>query len=229
MSAMITTRDVMERSAARLSSFGLILRGGLNFSANDDAPAGPSGDPARAVLLVGHGGAGYWPVFARWHAANPARAHPLDDWSREVIDAVAGDVGARAVYPGDRPYLPFQSWAMRAEGLRASPLGVLMHPEFGLWHAYRGALLFDAEIPIQEARSSNHPCDLCIGKPCLKACPADAISPASYDVPRCRDHVREAGSRCRTGCLSRNACPVGAAYRYPGDVQAFHMASFLAG
>ena len=29
---------------------------------------------------------------------------------------------------------------MRAEGLKPSPLGVLVHPDFGLWHGYRGAI-----------------------------------------------------------------------------------------
>ena len=42
----------------------------------------------------------------------------------------------------------------------------------------------------------------------------------------CADRTDRA---CRaTGCLDRNACPYGAAYRYPADEQAFHMASFIA-
>ena len=84
-------------------------------------------------------------------------ANPLDTWSREVIGEVAEEFGARAVSPSDRPYLPFQQWAMRAEGLRPSPLGILMHPEYGLWHAYRGALLFDVEIPIQAPQRGDLP------------------------------------------------------------------------
>ena len=35
------------------------------------------------------------------------------------------------------------------------------------------------------------------------------------------------GAPCRDGgCLDRNACPYGTEYRYPADVQAFHMAAF---
>src|SRR4029079_19689265 len=90
----------------------------------------------------------------------------LDSWAREVIAAVATKFGARAVSPADRPYLPFQQWAMRAEGLKASPLGILMDPQFGLWHAYRGALLFDREIDVETPRGMVHLCDLCSGKPC---------------------------------------------------------------
>ena len=69
---------------------------------------------------------------------------------------------------------------MRAEGLKPSPLGILMHPEYGLWHAYRGALLFDVEISIQVPHEPIHLCDLCIGKPCLKSCPVDAYSDAGF-------------------------------------------------
>jgi epoxyqueuosine reductase QueG len=146
-----------------------------------------------------------------------------------VIGDVAAEFGARAISPSDRPYLPFQQWAMRAEGLKPSPLGILMHPEYGLWHAYRGALLFDVEIPIQAPREVIHLCDLCVGKPCLKACPVGAYSEAGFAYQACLDHVRgPSGEPCRTtGCLDRNACPYGAAYRYPAEAQAFHMAAFM--
>ncbi len=215
--------------ADALAAHGLLLRGGFNFSVGEDAPPGPEGRPARAVLLVGQAGAEPWPHFLRWRQARPEiRENPLDSWSREVIGDVAGRFGARAVSPNDRPFLPFQQWAMRAEGLKPSPLGILMHPEYGLWHAYRGALLFDHEIPIRQAEKVIQLCDLCIGKPCLKACPANAYSPAGFDYAACLAHVRgEQGERCMTGgCLDRNACPHGLAYRYPAEVQAFHMAAF---
>src|SRR4029077_1421400 len=100
---------------------------------------------------------------------------------------------------------------MRADGLKASPLALLMHPEFGLWHAYRGALLFDEELPIQPPEKTIHLCDLCDGKPCLNACPAEAFSNAGFAYAGCLAHVRGPdGARCRTaGCIARNACPYG--------------------
>jgi epoxyqueuosine reductase QueG len=104
-----------------------------------------------------------------------------------------------------------------------------MHPEYGLWHAYRGALLFDVELPIQAPQAMIHLCELCPGKPCLKSCPVGAHSEVGFAYQACLDHVRSpSGEPCRTtGCLDRNACPYGTAYRYPAGEQAFHMAAFM--
>ncbi|MCA0058143.1 MULTISPECIES: 4Fe-4S dicluster domain-containing protein [unclassified Mesorhizobium] len=226
---MILSRGRMEEIAAALGANGLILRGGFTFEDGEAAPCGRSGAPARSALLVGQAGAAPWPHFLRWRdSQSQAIANPLDTWSRQVIGAVAGEFGARAVSPSDKPYLPFQQWAMRAEGLKPSPLGILMHPRYGLWHAYRGALLFEHEIALPEASEAIHLCDACVGKPCLKSCPVGAYSAEGFAYQSCLAHVRGAnGQPCRDGgCLDRNACPYGVAYRYPPDVQAFHMAAF---
>ena len=227
---------ILAEIAAALAVHGLILRGGFAFRPDEGAPSGAHGEPARAVLLVGNAGAAYWQRFQEWRAWHPADiADPLDNWSRDVIGEVAEAFGVRAVSPSDRPYLPFQQWAMRAEGLKPSPLGILIHPEYGLWHAYRGALLFGNGAVVEALESARqaadmpiHLCDLCHGKPCLNACPAGAYSAGGFAYQDCLSHVRgPAGGACReSGCLDRNACPYGAAYRYPASVQAFHMEAY---
>jgi hypothetical protein len=211
---------------------GLILRGGFDFRADETRPAGPCGEPAASVVLIGNAGAGYWPVFMRWRKAQPAGlADPLDAWSRTVVEDVAETCRARVIMPSDRPYAPFQRWAMRAEGLRPSPLGILMHPDYGLWHAYRAALLFDVPLSAKkgagEPDASIHRCDLCVGKFCLNTCPADAFADGGFDHAGCLSHVRsDAKPGCRDGCRARNACPHGHAYRYEAEVQRFHMDHF---
>lgn len=213
-----------------LARHGLIQRGGFDFPDDEEAPLGPSDKPAKAMLLVGHAGDAYWSHFNAWlEGQTPRPDNPLDTWSRGVIDEVAAQCEARAVYPSDRPFFPFQQWAMRAEGLRPSPLGILMHPEYGLWHAYRGALLLDRPVDFTAPRVMNHLCDACEGKPCLKTCPVEAYSLAGFAYENCLAHARGTrGEACREGgCLARNSCPQGEDFRYRPEAQAFHMRAFL--
>lgn len=225
---------MIDRIAEALAAHGLILRGGFAFDQGEEAPEASAGRPARSVLLVGHGGASIWPHFSAWRAARREDLRdPLDDWARGIIRDISRWAGARAVHPSDRPFLPFQQWAIRAEGLKPSPLGILMHPRFGLWHAYRGALLFDdaaigREVSRQRSGDRTNACDACAERPCLSACPVGAHAPAGFDHAACLSHVRSAaGSECRTaGCRDRNACPVATDYRYPVEMQAFLMTAF---
>ncbi|WP_110748813.1 4Fe-4S dicluster domain-containing protein [Phyllobacterium leguminum] len=215
---------------AALAPYGLIPRGGFVFSGGEDAPRGVARNRARSIVLVGHAGSSIWPHFARWwENEGRDRADPLDNWSKQVLGEAAEALGARAAFPSDKPWLPFQQWATRAEGLKPSPLGLLIHPVFGLWHAYRGALLFDEEIEFPAHRAFPHPCDQCAAKPCLSACPVEAFDGAGFAVDRCRDYLRaDVGKACRTGgCLARLACPVGREYAYEAAQQRFHMAAFM--
>lgn len=212
-----------------LKRHGLIPRGGFAFGDDEERPAGPSGRPAVSILLVGHGGGAIWPHFEAWRERQPAlAANPLNSWSRAVIGAVAADFGAATAFPFEKPYWPFQQWAKRAEGLAPSPLGMLMHPQFGLWHAYRGALLFDRQIELAPGEKPAHPCDACAARPCLAACPVGAFSVSGHDVAACRSHLDSgAAPDCvRLGCRARDACPVGTDHRYGAAQIRFHMAAF---
>ncbi len=117
---------------------------------------------------------------------------------------------------------------MRAEGLKASPLGILIHPQFGLWHGYRAALAFDRPLPQTGSPPAAHPCDACLDKPCLSSCPVGAVTPVSFDVVACRTHLAtpEGERGCMAGgCLARGQCPVGSSYRYEPAQLRFHMAA----
>lgn len=216
---------------AALREYGLLARGGFNFLPEEERPLGPSGIAAGSVILVGHVGATYWPYFKKWlRCQKKILEHPLDSWTSEVVGAIALSFGARAVYPNDRPWQPFQQWAVRAEGLKASPLGLLIHPEFGLWHAWRAALLFEHRMEFPPKPPLLHPCDVCEQKPCLSACPVDAFKADNFNHRACADHVsRPEGRACREGgCLARNACPVGLDHVQPPAVQIFHLQAFVA-
>jgi ferredoxin len=221
---------IFEQLRATLGVHGVFVRGSLSFSENE-GPLLSDGTTARSVILLGNIGGSIWPAFSTWldMPTNRTRNDPLDDWSKAIIRPAASELGATAYFPSDPPWQPFQRWAMQAEGLKASPLGILIHPDYGLWHGYRGALGFaDALEGIGEPLISPYPCDRCVEKPCLAACPAEAVTADGFDVPSCRSHLRtpEGQTGCMIGgCLARHACPVGAGYRYPAEQLAFHMAA----
>ncbi len=147
-----------EAVSAALALHGLILRGGFRVGDGEAFSTGNHSAPARSALLVGNAGGAMWPHFRRWMSRqSPVPKNPLDTWTRVVVEPIAAKFGARAVFPFDRPWPPFQQWAMRAEGLRPSPLGILMHPQYGLWHACRAALVFETEISIQRPDESDSP------------------------------------------------------------------------
>lgn len=208
--------------AAAFVGSGLVVRGGT------EVPGGelPEGVSAHYVVLIGTAGGEGFDVFERARREEP---DPMDRWAKRVIDPVASVLGARAAYPSDKPYLPFQRWAQRAEDVHPSPLGMLIHPVHGLWHAYRGALLFAGVVEGLPQRSGRpSPCESCAEKPCLTACPVDAFTGTSYDVAACAGHLR-AGTepRCVSrGCRARDACPVGTASRYGNAQIRFHMRAF---
>ena len=220
----------LENIRAALQPHGLFLRGAVNFALGETAPSLSDGRPAASVLLIGNIGSAHWPAFSGWRAQRSDRggSDPLDTWSKGVIRPIAAGADATPWFPSDPPWQPFQQWAMRAEGLKASPLGILIHPVYGLWHGYRGALGF-AE-PLEEAppQAAAHPCESCRDKPCLTTCPAAAVHADAFEVPACRTHLRSpAGqSGCMlSGCRARAACPIGAGYRYNDAQLRFHMAA----
>lgn len=204
-----------------LTAFGLVPRGGFRTRGED----GLNG--VSAVVMVGNAGPALWPVFEAGRRDEP---DPLDAWVLRSLAPVARRLGAQVVMPNDGPpYRPFQRWAMRAEPVHPSPLGLLIHPVYGLWHAYRAALLFAVEIDLPPPPGGAAPCATCAVRPCLAACPVGAFDGEGYDVAACRAHAGGADGRaCRQGgCLARHACPVGRDYAYGPDQQAFHMAAFL--
>jgi hypothetical protein len=189
------------------------------------------GATGTLVLLGFIGGEG-WAAFAASSEAEDGAPNPLDRWSRRIVDAIAADLGASALYPFQGPpWLPFQRWAQRGDAVFVSPLGILIHPEFGLWNSYRGALAFDERLELPAKPTQASPCESCAEKPCLATCPVSAFSGGGYDVARCRAHIATpAGTNCMSdGCLARIACPVGATHRYAAPQAAFHMRAFRRG
>ena len=221
--------EPIERLGQALAPHGLICRVGFHPQADDDVPALADGTRAATLVMIGNAGPALWPAFTASPEYRARQAHALDAWTRRVVDGIAAACGAVACYPfGGPPHLPFQRWAMRADTVWVSPLQILIHPEHGLWHAYRAALLFRDRLALPARAPRTRPCDTCAGRPCLTRCPVAAFTAASYDYARCREHVGGAAGRAclMTGCLARQVCPVGAAARYTPAQAEWHMRGF---
>lgn len=183
------------------------------------------------LILLGPADGAMWAEFQASPERGDGDPHPLDRWSRRVIDGLASLLGAQAFYPfGGPPWHPFQRWAARGEGAVPSPVAMQATHRRGLFASYRGALGFSERLVLGVSFAPD-PCpDPCLEcpAPCLNACPVNAFANGRYDVPSCTAHVTSSeGALCRDGCLVRIACPAGAGMALPVEQLAFHMAAFI--
>ncbi|WP_022704912.1 hypothetical protein [Pseudorhodobacter ferrugineus] len=208
--------------AAVLQPHRLAVMGG--FAAQDD-PALPKG--TRTLLLIGPAEPGFWPHLTAAREWKDGAPDPLDRWSRRTIGQVACDLGAKAVFPfGGPPWHPFYQWALRSGRAWDSPVRLLVHDQMGLFASYRGALALKTAIDLPPQRPK--PCDSCSAKPCLTACPTDALNAQGYDLPACHAFLdTPKGAGCmNNGCGNRRACPISQAYARLPEQSAYHMRQF---
>ena len=209
---------------------GLASRGGFHVVADDAVPPFADGASAATLVLVGNTGPGMWTAFSASEEAADGAPDALDRWSRRVVSRLVDTLGGAAHFPfGGPPWLPFIRWAQRAGPVHPSPIGPLVHPDFGLWHAYRGAIAFREHLNLPPRDDRTSPCESCPDRPCLSSCPVGAFSATGYDVDGCVAHIAgRSGAACLgAGCLARHACPVGRDAAYSAPQAAFHMRAFL--
>lgn len=220
-----------------LQPFGLHLRGVLELRPEEIAAyqlnPGKDQKPQKftALALVGNIGSSIWPEFSHSPEYRDAQPDPLDRWSKRIALSVAREIDSIAIFPFEGPpYYPFQQWAARAEALHQSPLGLMIHPEYGLWHAWRFGLLMphatrsgSPELPLES------PCQNCQAQPCLHSCPVEAFGADGYDVDKCVSYLKQTPEApChQQGCQARNACPIGEKFRYEPAQHLFHLRAFL--
>lgn len=218
-----------------LKQYGLICFGGLEIS-SDLCASDCVEMIGKKGLLIGNAGKDMWKIFSQSSEFCDHAPDPMNRWTKRILDGVADELGGRAVYPFDEPYWPFQRIAQKAAGVKPSPLGILIHPEFGLWHAFRGLMIFDKshEFTIHindllgEDQEMIHPCDTCLDKPCLSACPVGAFTGTRLDVQSCFAHLdSQSDPDCmKLGCQARCACPIAKEHQHAGAQMKFHMKSY---
>ena len=193
------------------------------------AEADPGTAPWRQLLLIGNGGPAFW-QHSRGFAAGTG--HPLDEFALDVVQRFLADaapgVRYRVLYPGPA-LVPLQALGALAGWHHPSPMMVGINDYWGMWYAYRVALVADTDFTPSARVNSASPCATCVEKPCLSACPASALGEQDgLRLERCLDHRTAPASSCAATCLARLACPVAPQHRYADDQIDYHYRYSLA-
>jgi epoxyqueuosine reductase len=213
--------DIEARAAAQQ----LVVLGGFAAEPDDELPRG-----TKTLLLLGPMEPGFWPHLQaqpEWGDYLQGVADPVDRWSRRVIGRMACNLGAKALFPfGGPPWHPFYKWALKTGRCWDSPVRLLVHDAAGLFVSFRGALALKQAVASPPA--PQRPCDTCVAKPCLTACPVGALTSAGYNLPSCHAYLdTKTGQACLTGgCAVRRACPVSLGYARMPEQSAYHMGQF---
>lgn len=179
------------------------------------------------IALIGNIGDEFWPFFIAAPEYTDGLPNRLDRYCRRTLTEQAPE-RARLIMPSDAPYAPFQSWAQSLGTMHPSPLGILIHQNYGLWFAFRAAWrfpadTFDFDLPVP----TPSPCQGCIEKPCLNSCPVSAFSTSGLAADTCRNYLTSAPSPCiGHQCQARLACPIGAEHRYQSGAGPFFLKNF---
>lgn len=115
------------------------------------------------LCLVGHGGRKFWEKLP-----HPLKGdHPIDEFSIKIVNEIFPD--ALILFPdwNSKTPIPLQKFGRAMNISRQSQLGIDIHPEFGLWFAFR--CLFMTSQKVQQINLQNvlSPCETCFEKPCL--------------------------------------------------------------
>jgi len=182
------------------------------------------------LVLLGHGGQQMW---AQLQTFGMRTADPVDYYSltitRQFIRQWLEDAQTLILYP-DAPYqIPLTTLGELAGWSQPSPLGLGIHPEYGLWFAYRAVFLTQAELPITPVTAvPPSACTTCQHKPCITACPAHAVQTTGFDVFACAHFRVQPQAVCADRCLARLACPVAPEHHYTEAQLVYHYRQSLA-
>lgn len=218
-----------------LPALDLLMNAGLNrqhvFNLADlPAELVASLQPAaheRQLILFGHAGRRLWECV---QADGIRSEHPIDEYSVRTVERwltqTLPAARARFVFPQSlgSQRIGLQSLGRIAGWHRPAPFMVGIDAVWGSWFAYRAAILIDTDLPASAPVDNGYPCDSCTDKPCIAACPTNALASGTFNLAACNAGRLAPDSVCALGCTARSACQVGAEHRYD-DSQIRHSAA----
>ncbi|KEJ88663.1 hypothetical protein Z948_2161 [Sulfitobacter donghicola DSW-25 = KCTC 12864 = JCM 14565] len=211
---------MLDKIDALAAPHGLMAMGGAHSDPDQ---------PKQTIVLIGTA-PHFWSHFTQSPEYSDGAPDAIDRWSQRILPPIMEAAGGAAVvYPfGGPPFAPFIAWAKKTGEAFDSPVGMLVHARAGLLISYRGGIVFRGHLNLPAQQPTN-PCDTCMDRPCVAACPVGALSDTHfYDVPKCKSHIASSeGQDCMTqGCATRLACPVSQLFNRPMAQNAYHMKAF---
>jgi ferredoxin len=183
----------------------------------------------QTAIVFANGGRDLWTHFLEDLRANPSHltetAHPLDDFIGRWIQSVDPnpDSTRRWIQCAEEAdvFIDFRPLAVSAGLGTSSLLGLIIHPEYGLWVSMRAVLLSTEILEATTTKTKPSPCVQCVDRPCISACPANAVTLSGWSVQQCATFHGES-TLCANQCHSRQACPVGVSHRHSDLQHTYH-------
>lgn len=174
------------------------------------------------LLLLAHAGRRLWKVLKNTGINSD---NPIDDYSKQIVETYfQTQLPAhryQILYPGPSA-IGLRKLGELAGWHHDSPFRVGINSEWGSWFAYRAVVLCDTHFQPSTKITTESPCLKCSQKPCISACPANALEEGSLVLNKCITYRKQPESQCKLTCLSRVACPVAAHHRYSEEQINYH-------
>ncbi len=182
----------------------------------------------KSAVVFANGGTQFWECLIEDIRENPKNfsdhQHPVDDFVGRCIQEVdpSPDNSRRWIQCSDTAdvFVDFRVLGQQGGLGHPSPVGLLIHPEYGLWVSLRMVLLTTERIPLS-AKDISNPCDTCVEMPCIQSCPAGAVQKSGWSLQRCAQFHQDSED-CASKCHSRLACPVGREHRHGTLQHCYH-------
>ncbi len=183
------------------------------------------------LSLLANAGPVFWARLKAGEFATDAVDRFSESIAMELVECANLSQHAKILYPGDGP-APLIQLGELAQWSTPSPLGLGLHKKYGPWLAYRALIKTSAPLTEVQAITKRNeivsPCLSCETTPCVKQCPAQAVSlDRSFNIDKCATHRMLEHSACKEQCHARNACPVGKEFIYSKEQRAYHMTHAL--
>lgn len=126
--------------------------------------------PDKQLLLLATGGKHFWNTLSHPLSGE----NPIDDYTTSEVllfgkNKLQLDLTSSILFPHGKENYPLQQLGRDLNLCAPSPLFIDIHPEFGLWFAFRALVSLPLEtLPEISLNSFISPCDQCAEKWCLK-------------------------------------------------------------